>query len=80
MNDDAIVELQKIDWESLTVPQAKQAAIDYMATWDWQEKVPEYTRGVEQKQSVKQIAYFMWNATMSGLEMKKKSMFSKIDR
>lgn len=76
--DEAIVALQAIDWESMTLEEAQKSAKDFMAEWDWKKKVPEYNRDVDKKTSVKGIAVFMWNATMKGLEIKQKAALGRL--
>ena len=76
--DEAIIALQKIIWEGMSLDEAKTAAIEFMALWDWQEKVPAYTRGVHEKTSVLAIASFMWNATMKGLEIKQRKVIGEL--
>ncbi len=70
--DEAVTELQKIEWTEMSLNEAQVAAKEFMDCWDWQKKVPEYTRSVFKKTSVKAIAVFMWNATMKGLEHKQR--------
>ena len=77
--DKALAELQKIVWDGLTVQEARQEAIVFMGSWDWQEKVPEYAIKVQHMDSVRGIATFMWNATMKGLEIKQKKTLAEIE-
>ncbi len=76
--DQAITQLQKIVWDDLTVEEAQQEAIVFMNSWDWQEKVVEYTRVVESMTSVLNIASFMWNATMKGLDIKRSKVIGEL--
>lgn len=68
--DFAIHVYAEIPWSKLTVAEARQAAIDLMATWDWQEKVPHYTVVVQSMDSVGAISNFMKNCILKGIEIK----------
>jgi hypothetical protein len=59
-----------INWKSLDLPQTKQAAITIMATWDWQTKVPEYTKIVNKMRSQYNIKVFIYNCISNGVQCK----------
>lgn len=79
MKDSTIKSVQKVNWDILTLDQAKAEAHALIDSWDFRAKAEQAHRDVDAKTSVKTIAIFMWDAAMKGLKIKRNITISELE-
>lgn len=76
MKDDLLSELQRIDWDSMSLDQAKDKFVELTKLYDFKGKSAEHARAVMSKTSKYQVIQFIWNVAMSGINIKVKSKYA----